>query len=73
MEMQELEIIIGHDGIVNVTVKGVNGTRCLEITKGLEEAVGKLNERKFTAAYYEQDTVVESELCKGKIRIDPSS
>lgn len=73
MEMQELEIIIGQDGVVNVSVKGVTGTRCLEITEGLEKAVGKYNEREFTASYYQQDTVVDAQWCKGKVRTDPPS
>ncbi len=40
MELQEIEITIGPDGQVQIQVRGVQGTKCLEITKELEEALG---------------------------------
>lgn len=40
MELQEIEIIIGPEGQVQVQVRGVQGTKCLEITKEMEEALG---------------------------------
>lgn len=55
MEMQELEIIIRRDGTANVAVHGVAGNHCLGVTKNLEEAVGTVDTREFTAAYYEED------------------
>jgi hypothetical protein len=40
MELQEIEITIGPDGQVQLQVRGVQGEKCLEITKELEEALG---------------------------------
>lgn len=40
MELQEIEVTIGNDGQVQIQVRGVKGTQCLELTKELEEALG---------------------------------
>ena len=40
MELQEVEILIGKDGNVEIQVRGVKGMKCLEITKELEAALG---------------------------------
>jgi hypothetical protein len=58
MEMQELEITIDKDGRVQVRVAGVHGEGCLTLTKNIEDAVGTVDERKFTAEYYEQPVEV---------------
>lgn len=40
MELQEIEVVIGKDGQVQIQVRGVKGMKCLELTKELEEALG---------------------------------
>lgn len=40
MEFEEIEVIIGKDGKVQIHVHGVNGTQCLELTEELEKALG---------------------------------
>jgi hypothetical protein len=40
MELQEIEVVIGKDGQVQIQVRGVQGTKCLALTKELEEALG---------------------------------
>ena len=40
MEFEEIEVIIGKDGQVQIRVRGVTGTKCLELTRELEEALG---------------------------------
>jgi hypothetical protein len=40
MELEEIEVIIGKDGQVQIMVRGVQGTKCLELTRELEEALG---------------------------------
>jgi DNA-binding protein YbaB len=40
MELQEIEVTIGKDGQVQIQVRGVQGMKCLEITKELEDALG---------------------------------
>jgi hypothetical protein len=40
MEIEEIEVIIGKDGQVMIQVRGVQGTKCLALTRELEEALG---------------------------------
>jgi hypothetical protein len=40
LEIQEIEVVIGKDGEVQIQVRGVKGTKCLALTKELEEALG---------------------------------
>ncbi|NLG99016.1 MAG: DUF2997 domain-containing protein [Chloroflexi bacterium] len=40
MDLQEIEVVIGKDGKVEIQVRGVKGLACLELTKELEEALG---------------------------------
>lgn len=40
MDLQEIEVVIGDDGKVEIQVRGVKGLACLELTKELEEALG---------------------------------
>jgi len=53
MEMQELEIVIDQEGSVQITVNGAKGDACLDTTQQLEEALGEVEERTFSAEYYE--------------------
>ena len=53
MAKQELEIIITPDGEVNISVNGAAGAECVELTKGVEEALGHVVERKFKPEYYQ--------------------
>jgi len=52
MEMQEKE------GRVQVAVRGVKGEGCLGLTKNIENSVGTVEEREYTAEYYEQPVSV---------------
>lgn len=55
MEIQEVMLTIHPNGQVEISVRGIKGNTCLEITKTLEEALGNhLVERKLTAE--SQDT-----------------
>jgi hypothetical protein len=40
MDLQEIEITIDANGQVQVQVRGVKGEQCLDLTKGLEAALG---------------------------------
>ena len=55
MEMQEMEINISPKGEVQIQVKGVHGSSCLDLTKDLEQGLGSVEERKLTGEYYEQN------------------
>ncbi len=39
-EIQEVDVFINPDGTVRLEVRGVKGTKCLDITKGLENLLG---------------------------------
>ena len=54
MEMKELEIMIDRNGKVQVAVRGIKGEGCLTATQDLENALGNVEERGYTAEYYEQ-------------------
>lgn len=55
MESQELEISISPSGEVQIQVKGVSGASCVDLTKGLENGLGTVEERKLTGEYYQEN------------------
>jgi hypothetical protein len=50
----EIEVMIEADGRVTLRPKGAQGPGCLEMTRGLEEALGEVESRELTADYYRQ-------------------
>jgi hypothetical protein len=54
MEMQELEVLISPTGEVKIEVKGAQGDSCLELTRGLENALGTVEDRQLKSEYYNQ-------------------
>ena len=49
MEMQEIDVFIDKDGQVRIEVRGVKGPSCLDLTKGLEAALGgQVEDRQMT-------------------------
>jgi hypothetical protein len=55
MDVQEVEIIINKNGQVQIQVRGVRGTQCLEITEELEQALGgKVTLRELTPEALEE-------------------
>ena len=60
MELQEIEVVIGKDGQVQVQVRGVKGLKCLELTKELEEALGgEILARIMSPEAIEEDTDID--------------
>lgn len=59
----EIKISIKPDGEVQVTVKGVQGVQCLNLTKILEQSLGDVISREKTPEYYGQvqQVIVEQE------------
>jgi exosome complex RNA-binding protein Rrp4 len=53
-EKAEIEVVIGADGMVRIKTHGLRGESCIEETKALEQAVGKVERREKTREYYEQ-------------------
>ncbi len=52
--MQEIKLIIGKDGKVNIDVAGVSGPACQDLTKSIETALGKTESVKKKPDFYEQ-------------------
>ncbi len=61
MSQPRFEITIARDGKVTVTVKGVSGRECLELSDMLREIIGREDSRRLTSEYYGPD---------GTVRID---
>ena len=59
-EIQEIDVFIDPDGTVKVEVRGAKGRKCLDLTKGIEDALGgQIVERVHTDEFHEaeqQDT-----------------
>lgn len=52
--MQEIKLIIGKDGKVNIDVAGVSGSACQNLTKSIETALGKTESVKKKPEFYDQ-------------------
>lgn len=68
MEVQEIEVFIDRDGQVRIEVHGVKGMACLDLTRGLEEALGgEVEERELTSEAYAtvQEQVQEQQRLRG--------
>lgn len=61
MATPEFDISIGKDGKVKVTVHGVSGSRCLELTDALREILGREESRQLTPEYYAPESVVRND------------
>lgn len=56
MELQEIEVIIGKDGQVQLQVRGVKGLTCLNLTRELEAVLGGQIEAREMTPEAEEDT-----------------
>ena len=52
-EVPEIEITVSQEGKVAVAVKGVAGPGCVELARGIEDALGKTESVHHTAEYYQ--------------------
>jgi hypothetical protein len=52
MEHHELVINIAPDGMVQIEVQGITGSKCMDITKELETDIGKVLTREKKPEYY---------------------
>ncbi|MBE0616407.1 MAG: DUF2997 domain-containing protein [Proteobacteria bacterium] len=57
--MDEVKVTIDEQGNVKVTVFGVQGPGCLEVTRKIEALLGGQVEREFTSEYYSQTEEVK--------------
>lgn len=61
MQIQEIEVVIGKSGNVQIHVMGIKGEQCLETTKALENALGgELISREPTSEASEQEKEIST-------------
>lgn len=59
---KDIFFTIDENGEVKIEVKGAPGEDCLALTQEIEEALGIVGEREYTAEYYqEEEATVEIE------------
>jgi hypothetical protein len=51
---EKITVEISPTGETKVSVTGVRGKRCLQLTEELEKELGQMTESKLTGEYYEQ-------------------
>ncbi len=74
MAKERLEYTIRKDGTVEEKVEGIPGPKCVELTVNIEEALGPVVERVYTAEYFpidlpDSDKIKKSEKAR-QIQID---
>ena len=61
-EIQEIDVYVLPDGTVKVEVRGVKGRKCLDLARGIEEALGgQITERVHTDEFREADQEVSQD------------
>ena len=55
--MQRIIFRINQDGNVTEEVQGVTNNTCIDITKEIEETLGKVNARELKPEYYQKQNV----------------
>lgn len=55
MTTKKMIVHIGRDGATTIRVEGGQGDDCLVFTRSIEEALGTVQQREFTAEYHEHD------------------
>ena len=61
MSKQELEIVIAPTGEIQINVQGMKGSKCVDLTKSLEEALGHVVQRTLKPEYYESGISIETQ------------
>ena len=55
--MEKIIVQIKKDGTTTVEVNGVKGQACKDLTRGMEEALGKVENVQETQEIYESDSI----------------
>lgn len=54
MAKETIRVKIDKDGNMEISVSGIRGKTCTEITSDLEVYLGRVGEREYTADYYKK-------------------
>jgi hypothetical protein len=61
-----IEVVIDEDGNAQVSVQGVCGPGCQELTKDLEQALGVTTASKKTPEFFQKEKAKQGQLVKQK-------
>ena len=64
-DRHDLYIRIDENGEVSIEVKGVDGPRCVLVTRELEEELGLVTEQVKHSEYYKEETTAEVNVDQG--------
>jgi hypothetical protein len=53
-QKQEIEVYISEDGYIKYHIKGIKGSKCLEVGKALAAPVGEVENIELNSEYYEE-------------------
>jgi hypothetical protein len=62
MSAEELEVVIGPDGELQVLTRGIKGKKCMDYIRQLAQALGRVKESRPTEEYYEAEVVAEGDI-----------
>jgi hypothetical protein len=65
-EKHDLNITISETGEIEIKVEGINGPKCIELTKDLENELGQIISREKTSSYYKQDVNINTDIKKSQ-------
>ena len=64
-QRHDIDIVITQQGEVHLEVKGVKGTKCMDLTKDIEEELGIVIEQEKKSEYYQQENQTEINISTG--------
>ena len=50
--MAKMNLTIMPDGEIKIQIEGMKGKKCIDFSKGFEDSLGEVIDRKFTSEYY---------------------
>lgn len=66
--MHTIEVIVGPKGSIQLTVNGVTGKSCADITAAMEQALGVVEDRQLKPEYYVDGENVRLDVKQGKAK-----
>lgn len=61
-DKHDLNITISETGEIEVKVEGINGPKCIELTKELEDQLGDIISKEKTSSYYKQEENINTDI-----------
>lgn len=66
MARQQIEFVIRPDGSVEERVSGVAGPECVELTRGIEDALGQVTRREPTGEFFNESETTGDTVTTGR-------